>query len=60
MERIFNTAGSQKADINYTIEPLSQFNLEEVLTLIRQQRYFVLHDPRQTGKTSCMLALCDY
>ena len=28
--------------------------------LIRQQRYFVMHAPRQTGKTSCMLALRDY
>ena len=27
--------------------------------LIRQQKYFVLHAPRQTGKTSCMLALRD-
>ena len=31
-----------------------------MLTLIQQQRYFVLHAPRQTGKTSCMLALRDY
>lgn len=60
MERFFNTAGPQKPDINYTIEPLSRFDLDDVLTLIRQQRYFVLHAPRQTGKTSCMLALRDY
>ena len=60
MERFFNTAGPQKADINYTIDPLSRFDLDDVLTLIRQQRYFVLHAPRQTGKTSCMLALRDY
>lgn len=60
MERFFNTAGPQKLDINYSIDPLSRFNLEEILSLIRQQRYFVLHAPRQTGKTSCMLALRDY
>jgi len=60
MERFFNTAGPQKADINYTIDPLSRFNLDEILSLIYQQRYFVLHAPRQTGKTSCMLALRDY
>ena len=60
MERFFNTAGPQKVDINYTIDPLSRFNLDEILSLIRQQRYFVLHAPRQTGKTSCMLALRDY
>lgn len=60
MERFFNTAGPQKAEINYTVEPLSRLDLDEVLMLIRQQRYFVLHAPRQTGKTSCMLALRDY
>lgn len=60
MERFFNTAGPQKVDLNYTIDPLSRFNLDEILSLIYQQRYFVLHAPRQTGKTSCMLALRDY
>lgn len=59
MERFFNTAGPQKSDIHYTIDPLSRFDLDEVLMLIRQQKYFVLHAPRQTGKTSCMLALRD-
>ena len=57
MERFFNTAGPQKPDIHYTIDPLSRFELDDVLMLIRQQKYFVLHAPRQTGKTSCMLAL---
>jgi hypothetical protein len=60
MERFFNTAGPNKADINYTIDPLSRFDSDDILMLIRQQRYFVLHAPRQTGKTSCMLALRDY
>ena len=60
MERFFNTAGPQIPEDNYTIDPLSRFNLDEMLSLIRQKRYFVLHAPRQTGKTSCMLALRDY
>ena len=60
MERFFNTAGPNIPADNYTFDPLSRFDLEEVLTLIRQKRYFVLHAPRQTGKTSCMLALRDY
>lgn len=60
MERFFNTAGPQKVDINYTIDPLSRINIDDIKSLIRQQRYFVLHAPRQTGKTSCMLALRDY
>jgi len=59
MERFFNTAGPQIPEA-YTIDPLSRIDLDDVLTLIRQQRYFVLHAPRQTGKTSCLLALRDY
>ena len=59
MERFFNTAGPQKPDMHYTIDPLSRFDLNDVLMLIRQQKYFVLHAPRQTGKTSCLLALRD-
>ncbi len=60
MERFFNTAGPNIPEDNYTIDPLSRIDIEDVLTLIRQKRYFVLHAPRQTGKTSCMLALRDY
>ena len=59
-ERFFNTAGPQIPADNYTIDPLSRFDLDDILMLIRQKRYFVLHAPRQTGKTSCMLALRDY
>ncbi len=59
MERFFNTAGPQQPEC-YTIDPLTRFDLDDMLTLIRQQRYFVLHAPRQTGKTTCMLALRDY
>ncbi len=60
MERFFNTAGPQILEDNYSIDPLSRFDLDDIMTLIRQKRYFVLHAPRQTGKTSCMLALRDY
>ena len=60
MERFFNTAGPIKTDLHYYIDPLKRLDLEEVLMLIRQQKYFVMHAPRQTGKTSCMLALRDY
>ena len=60
MERFFNTAGPNIVEDNYTIDPLKRFDLDDILTLIRQKRYFVLHAPRQTGKTSCLLALRDY
>ena len=60
MERFFNTAGPIKTDLHYYVDPLQRIDLVETLMLIRQQKYFVLHAPRQTGKTSCMLALRDY
>ena len=60
MEKFFNTAGPNKSDIHYEVDPLSRFDLDEVMMLIRQRKYFVLHAPRQTGKTTCMLALRDY
>lgn len=60
MEKFFNTAGPNRSEDHYTIDPLTRFDLDEVLMLIRQKKYFVLHAPRQTGKTSCLLALRDY
>jgi predicted AAA+ superfamily ATPase len=55
MPRWFNTAGSCKADIHYMLPPTVRFpNLER---LIAQESYFVIHAPRQTGKTTAMLAL---
>ena len=60
MERFFNTAGPNNPELEYTVDPLSRFDLDELLMLIRQHKYFVLHAPRQTGKTSCLLALRDY
>ena len=58
-ERFFNTTGPVVPADHYCIPPLERFDLDEVLRLIRQQRYFVLHAPRQTGKTSALLALRD-
>ena len=57
--RSFNTAGPVKSDMHYCIPPLSRIDLEEVLRLVREEKYFVLHAPRQTGKTSALLALAD-
>lgn len=58
--RYFNTAGPVRCDEHYCLDPLKRFDLEEVLMLIEQKKYFVLHAPRQTGKTSCLLALQEY
>ncbi|KAK3604921.1 hypothetical protein CHS0354_000584 [Potamilus streckersoni] len=56
-ERFFNNAGAQILSDNYTIDPLRRIHLKEIEELIDQKRYFVLHAPRQTGKTTCMYAL---
>ncbi len=57
--RFFNTAGPIRDDDHYHIPPLERLDLAGVLTLIEQKKYFVLHAPRQTGKTSALLALRD-
>ena len=59
MPRFFNTAGPVVAAKHYCIPPLERLDLRDVLDLIRTERYFVLHAPRQTGKTSALLALRD-
>ena len=57
--RKFNTEGPVVVEKHYCIPPLERVDLYEVLGLIRDERYFVLHAPRQTGKTSMLLALRD-
>lgn len=58
--KFFNTAGPVIPADHYNIDPLVRFDLEEIEMLIYQKKYFVLHAPRQTGKTSCLFALRDY
>ena len=57
--RFFNTAGPIRRDDHYCIPPLERLDLDGVRILIQQKKYFVLHAPRQTGKTSALLALRD-
>jgi len=49
-----------RVEDHYCLPPMSRFNLAELLTLIEQKKYFVLHAPRQTGKTSALLGLMAY
>ena len=55
--KFFNIAGPVKVEKHYALPPLSRIDLTEVMMLIEQEKYFVLHAPRQSGKTSCLLAL---
>ena len=57
--RFFNTSGPIIAEQNYHVPPLSRFDTGQLDRLIGQWRYFVLHAPRQTGKTTALAALRD-
>jgi len=59
MERKFNTAGPSVAGQHYMIDPLARVDREEIENLIDDGRYFILHAPRQTGKTSTLLAMLE-
>ncbi len=50
--RFFNTAGPVTCEGHYCLPPLERFDLAEVLMLIEQKKYLVLHAPRQVGKTT--------
>lgn len=55
----FDTTGPVDPNDHYCLDPLGRLDLEEATTLVQQRRYFVLHAPRRTGKTSSLLALRD-
>ena len=55
MRRKFNTAGPCRPDYNYMLPALAR--LPQVKQLIDDQQYFVLHAPRQTGKTTALMTL---
>ena len=57
MPKHFNTAGPCKADIHYLLSPTVR--LPELKALIDGQNYFIIHAPRQVGKTTAMLALAE-
>ncbi|MBK1701530.1 ATP-binding protein, partial [Thiococcus pfennigii] len=58
--RFFNTEGPVRPDDHYCLPPLSRWDLDEILSLVDQKKYFLLHAPRQTGKTTCLLALMEH
>ena len=57
--RFFNTEGPVRLDDHYAIPPLDRVDIDELLARIRAKQYFALHAPRQTGKTSALIALRD-
>ncbi|MEJ2444889.1 MAG: AAA-like domain-containing protein, partial [Exilibacterium sp.] len=59
MPRFFNNAGPIKPERHYHVPLLERVDWPEIQKLIDEERYFVLHAPRQTGKTSTLLAIMD-
>ncbi len=55
MSRFFNTAGPCQPEIHYQINPLPR--LDGVKALIDGRHFFIIHAPRQTGKTTYLYAL---
>lgn len=55
MARHFNTAGPCRPDLHYMIP--AERRLPQAPGLIEQGGYFVVHAPRQTGKTTALRAL---
>ncbi|MEM7656866.1 MAG: ATP-binding protein, partial [Bacteroidota bacterium] len=60
MEKFFNTAGPIKTNLHHYVPMEERWDVDRVQMMIRQQKYFILHAPRQTGKTSSILALADF
>ena len=60
MPLFFNRAGPSMTGKHYIIDPLRRIDVGYIEDLIEEESYFVLHAPRQTGKTSCLLALMDH
>ncbi|MDI6794812.1 MAG: ATP-binding protein [bacterium] len=56
--RFFNTAGPVNPRDHYALP--FRIDREEIYSLIMQKKYFVLHAPRQTGKTTLLLELVNW
>jgi hypothetical protein len=57
MQRYFNVAGPCRPDMHYMIPAAER--LPEAPRIIEQLGYFVVHAPRQTGKTTTLRALAE-
>ncbi len=55
--RFFNTAGPCVEGRHYMLPSIQR--LPDALTLVERGMYFVVHAPRQTGKTTTLMALAE-
>ncbi len=54
--RFFNTTGLCTPEDHYMVNPFRTY-LEDIMRLIEAKQYFVIHAPRQTGKTTFLHSL---
>ncbi|MCL2825321.1 MAG: ATP-binding protein, partial [Polyangiaceae bacterium] len=59
MKRHFNTTGPNTSTEHYCIDPFSRIDWYLIRELIEAKKFFVLHAPRQTGKTTVLEAIVD-
>jgi hypothetical protein len=55
MKKFFNTSGPCNPEDHYMVDPLSR--CQGLIGLIDQRAYFVIHAPRQSGKTTLLETL---
>src|SRR3954452_21880601 len=55
--KLFNTTGPCRADRHYMLPP--EPRLPDARRLIDEGKYFVVHAPRQTGKTTTLIVLAE-
>ena len=56
MKRFFNTTGLCNAERHYMVDPFRNM-YDDIHVLIDDMQYFLIHAPRQTGKTTFLHAL---
>jgi len=57
MQRFFNTTGYCNPQKHYVVDPTRGL-LKEIYHLIEDEQYFLIHAPRQSGKTTLLHSLC--
>ena len=59
MIRHFNTAGPNNPAEHYSVDPFGRIDWPEIERLIDGKKYFVLHAPRQSGKTTLLQVIVE-
>jgi len=57
MQRFFNTTGYCNPEWHYIVDPTRGLT-KEIYHLIENKQYFLIHAPRQSGKTTLLHSLC--